>query len=59
MGTYTGRWHPSEESIKQSNRALDATRYALYTEFGERAATEAYLAEIQLYVGMGCDREGE
>ena len=43
---------PSEEPVKQSDHALDATRYALHTELGEHAATEAYLAEMQRYVGM-------
>ena len=42
---------PSEEPVKQSDHALDATRYALHTELGEHAATEAYLAEMQRYVG--------
>lgn len=41
---------PSEEPVKQSDHALDAGRYALHTELGEQAATEAYLAEMRRYV---------
>ena len=46
---------PSEEPVKQSNHALDATRYALHTELGEHAATEAYLAEMRRYAMMRTD----
>ena len=42
---------PSEEPVKQSDHALDATRYAPHTVLREHAATEAYLAEMQRYVG--------
>ena len=50
---------PSEEPVKQCDHALDATRYALFTELGEHAATEAYLAEMQRYVGMQMPGPGE
>ncbi len=43
----------SEEPVKQSDHALDATRYALHTELGEHAATEAYLAQMQRYASRG------
>lgn len=38
--------------MKQSELGLAATRYALHTELGVHAATEAYLAEMQRYVDM-------
>lgn len=41
---------PSEEPIKQSDHALDALRYALHSELGQQAATEAYLADMQRMV---------
>ena len=43
---------PSEEPVKQSDHSLDATRYALHTELGGTAATEAYLAEMRRFLGM-------
>ncbi len=46
---------PSEEPVKQSDHVFGATRCALHTELGEHAATEAYLAEMQEYVGLGRD----
>ena len=41
---------PAEEPIKQSDHALDATRYALHSELGQQAATEAYLADVRRLV---------
>ena len=41
---------PSEEPVKQSDHAMDALRYALHSELGQQAATEAYLAEMQRLV---------
>jgi Terminase RNaseH-like domain len=41
---------PSEEPVKQSDHALDATRYALFSELGQRTAVEAYLAEMNRLV---------
>jgi phage terminase large subunit len=41
---------PSELPIKQSDHAMDATRYALHGELGGRAKTEAYLADMRQYV---------
>ncbi len=35
---------PAEHPLKQHDHALDATRYALHTELGRAARTEAYLA---------------
>ena len=41
----TGR-DPAERPIKRNDHALDATRYALHTELGQQAQSEAYLARL-------------
>jgi hypothetical protein len=52
-GTYAyatadaGQRDPSEQPLKQSDHALDATRYALHGELASAAKTEAYLAALR------------
>jgi hypothetical protein len=38
---------PTEHPLKQNDHALDATRYALHSELGRAARTEAYLADMR------------
>jgi phage terminase large subunit-like protein len=41
---------PAEEPIKQSDHAMDATRYALWSAFGQQTAVDAYLHEMSRLV---------
>lgn len=60
-GTYAyatadrARRDPSEEPVKQSDHALDATRYALFAALAGEAKTEAYLATMRQYGMLGTD----
>jgi hypothetical protein len=42
-----------DEPVQLADHAMDATRYALHSELGEAAKTEAYLAEMQRRL-VGC-----
>jgi phage terminase large subunit-like protein len=42
-----GQRDPAEHPLKQGDHALDATRYALHSEFQQTARAERYLAELR------------
>jgi hypothetical protein len=48
----SARRDPAERPLKRHDHALDATRYALHTELGRSARSEAYLARAQRHAAL-------
>jgi hypothetical protein len=43
----SGKRDSSEQPLKQNDHVMDATRYALHSEFGEGSQADAYLANMR------------
>ncbi|HEX9058520.1 MAG TPA: phage terminase large subunit [Ktedonobacterales bacterium] len=52
----SGKRDPGEHPLKQTDHAMDATRYALHTELGGAGRAEAYLADLQGWMDRASQR---